>query len=321
MVKASLLIFIAFVIFGCKDDDTGKQNNNGAFTVDNVFSKTPSAEFPYQLTEENLSKLKATESEASGILSSIVPDSISAMITEKGAKAEYIPLVKIETEKDENYLVVSGISKKKNAAVVLAFDKDKKLVAALPFLIPDSDATTTQISTIDKNKNITRSITRKKGSEIIGEGKDVFAFDKKSNQFSWVVTDLLDEDGEIINPIDTFRKTHRLSGDYVLGKRNLISVRDGRNEKFLNVYVHTEKNEGECSGELRGEFFLTSSNTAVYRQGGDPCVLQITFSASSVTLKEEQGCGNRRGVDCPFTGSFTRKKEAKQKTNSTEEKK
>jgi hypothetical protein len=33
-------------------------------------------------------------------------------------------------------------------------------------------------------------------------------------------------------------------------------------------------------------------------------------------MNEESGCGNYRGLDCPFSGTFTRKKEAKPKEAS-----
>jgi hypothetical protein len=44
--------------------------------------------------------------------------------------------------------------------------------------------------------------------------------------------------------------------------------------------------------------------------------LSLTFSGNTVSLNEESGCGNYRGLDCPLTGSFTRKKEVKTKEAS-----
>ena len=107
-----------------------------------------------------------------------------------------------------------------------------------------------------------------------------------------------------------------LVGDYRIDKKNLVSVRDGRYPNQLLVYIHTENKAGDCKGELRGEFVMTSSTTAVYRQGGDPCVLNLTFKGNSVSIEEEKGCGNYRGLDCPLTGTFTMRKPASAKSKS-----
>jgi len=129
------------------------------------------------------------------------------------------------------------------------------------------------------------------------------------------MTDLLDESKrDLINPIDTMPKTRKFAGDYILGKRNLVSIRNGRTASQALAFIHIEKNEGGCIGELKGEILFTSSNTAIYRQGGDPCILQFTFSSNSVSLKEEEGCGNHRGLDCTLNGNYTKKKEAKSRS-------
>jgi hypothetical protein len=78
------------------------------------------------------------------------------------------------------------------------------------------------------------------------------------------------------------------------------------------IFIHIEKKEG-CSGEMKGDVLLTSANTGIYRQGGDPCVLSFRFTSSSVIVREDEGCGSHRGVDCAFDGSFPRKKATKSK--------
>jgi hypothetical protein len=189
---------------------------------------------------------------------------------------------------------------------LLVFDKEQNYAASIPFLLPDADPTTSQTSSIDKSFSIIRSVLRKKGIDLVGEGKDVFVFDPATKQFSWVVTDQLDENKDVLNPIDTLPARYKLSGDYVKDKKNIVSIRDGRYPNQLVLFVHFEN--GECKGELKGNLIMTSSTSAVYRQSGDPCVLQLKFTGSTVTLNEEQGCANYRGIDCAFTGSFTKKK-------------
>ena len=52
----------------------------------------------------------------------------------------------------------------------------------------------------------------------------------------------------------------------------------------------------------------SEQNLAEYRQGGDPCILQFRFSSTSVTVKELEACGSRRGLRCTFDGTYPRKK-------------
>ena len=95
---------------------------------------------------------------------------------------------------------------------------------------------------------------------------------------------------------------------------NIVSIRDDIKAGKMNFFIHVDRNNGDCSGELKGVANFTSANTAVYKQPGDACSLQFNFSSSSVTLKEVEACGAHRGVKCSFDGNYPRKKEAKQKT-------
>ena len=79
----------------------------------------------------------------------------------------------------------------------------------------------------------------------------------------------------------------------------------------FTFFIHFDKNNGACTGELKGEAIIKSPTVAEYREGGDPCVLRFTFTTGSVILKEEEGCGSHRGLRCSFDGSFARKKEPK----------
>jgi hypothetical protein len=66
-------------------------------------------------------------------------------------------------------------------------------------------------------------------------------------------------------------------------------------------------------GELKGEATMKSLTVAEYHSNGDPCVLQLSFTPSTVTIKEMEGCGSHRGVHCVFEGTFVRKKETVKK--------
>ncbi|MFL5808350.1 MAG: hypothetical protein ACJ749_02450, partial [Flavisolibacter sp.] len=211
----------------------------------------------------------------------------------------------------KNFYVVKASTTNKKIALLYVFDGDR-FTTVFPFLFPDDDPTTSQETVIDNSLSITKTIIQKKPGNITAEGKDVYAFDEDSKHFSLVLTNPIDANMEVFNPIDTLPRSHKLAGDYGKDKKNFVSVRDGRNPNQLLVFIHIENDEG-CSGELKGDLLLTSPNTAIYRQGGDPCVLSFQFSGSSVNVKEDEGCGSRRGLNCSFDGTFNRKKQQKSK--------
>jgi hypothetical protein len=61
---------------------------------------------------------------------------------------------------------------------------------------------------------------------------------------------------------------------------------------------------------------MKAPNRAEYREPGEPCALQFTFTSSSVTVKELEPCGSRRGLRCSFDGTYPRKKETKPRTST-----
>jgi hypothetical protein len=275
---------------------------------------------PYQLSDTGLLKNTDTTTLAAGTITSFIPDSIKNSYFGKGAKLRFTALAKFAS-KTETYYVVKATAGQKKGAFLLVYDKENNFGASYPFLLPDADPSTSQTSSIDKNLTISKMITQRSGPDIAGDGKEVVAYDAKEKAFSLIMLDVLNEEvSEIISPIDTFPKTHKFTGDYYINKKNIISIRDGRYPNQVLVYVHTENQAGDCKGELRGEFLMTGTTTAVYRQGGDPCVLNLTFKGNTVSIAEETGCGNYRGLDCPIEGTFTLKKPQSAKPNSSKPK-
>lgn len=310
------LAVLACLLLACNGNDDNHENTNATNGGgrSGFSSRFRTAALPFSLSDSSLLNNQDTATLSAQYLSGLVPDSIVKQVFGKSGKVKYTPLVKFEDKAREAYYLIKGTSGNKKAALLLVFDKDGNYAASIPFLVPDTDATTSQVSSIDKSYGITKAITQRSGIDVIGEGKEVLAYDANEKRFSLVMTDLLhDNPSVLVNPIDTFAKANKFAGDYYLNKKNLIAVRDGRYANQILVYIHTENSEGNCIGELKGEFLITGATTAVYRQGGDPCILGLTFSGNSVAINEESGCGNYRGLDCPFGGTFTRKKAEKPK--------
>lgn len=299
------IFFLLLFFLACKNNKPVQDDTE--VTYEQFANSFKNATLPFQLSDTFLLKNKDTSVIGSGIFSSLLPDSTINNLFGKGVRVKYIPLWKIETNEGGHYFIIKTESNRKKLAYLFLFDKESQMIANFPFLLPDSNMATVQVSSIDKAYSISKTVFRKQPNEITAEGKDVFAYDETSKKFVLVMTDPLEEKNpELVNPIDTLSKSHKLTGDYSKDKRNIVSVRDGRKPNLLTVFVHIEK--GDCSGELKGDAAITSPTIAVYLQPGEPCVLQLNFTGSSVSLTELEGCGSRRGLGCLFEGSFTRKK-------------
>ena len=130
-----------------------------------------------------------------------------------------------------------------------------------------------------------------------------------SNGFTLILTEPNVEIMEdVINPIDTLPQKNKYTGDYIASKKNFISFRDGKNSSEILFFVHFEKNKGECVGELKGTARFVSSKMAQYKESGNPCTLEFTFTSSAVSMKEVEGCGSYRDIQCFFEGRYPKKK-------------
>lgn len=303
-----MVLFVT--VWACNNEKKEEPEDESVFRYETFSGRFKDAKLPYNLTDSGLLNNEDTASIRNQQFISFIPDSVKKKLFSNPSKVKYVPLARVAAANGEQYFILKAVSGSRKAALLVAFDQAQNYGAAFPFLVPDNDAKSSQVSTLDKAFSITRSVTRRGEDDVLMEGKDVYVYNKDAKQFTLIMTDLLDEgEMEVLNPIDTFARTHRYAGDYTQGKRSILSIRDGRSDKEVMFFVHFEKNGGECTGELKGTLFFTSTTTAVYRQGGDPCVLEFEFKKSSVSMREAEGCGLHRGLQCLFEGTFTRKKE------------
>ena len=245
------------------------------------------------------------------VFTSVVPDSVLAISFGKGVKPKIFAIGKIQVPDAETYLLVKATAHSKSALLLLAFNKKNNFIAWMPALKTSIKAGVSSSITIDRKFVITRSTYRKNPDASLSEGKEVYILNEAAKTFMLILTEALeDKVTELINPIDTLARKSKYAGDYGSQKMELVSIRDGRKADRISFFVHFEKKNGSCIGELKGEAFWRTPNKAEYRQDGDPCVLQFTFTGSSVSLKE-QNCGSRRGPDCVFDGQFIKKKTPK----------
>lgn len=253
------------------------------------------------------------EKDSAGIsyktLIKFIPDSVLNKILGKNVKPRSFPIGRMQDRNNTYYLIAKTIAGDNRSLVLYCFDKDEEFLTAGNLLKLDQSPNTTQSVTIDRNLNISKNITRKNPDGTQSEGKEVYILNEDAKSLTLILTDQLDDlSAELINPIDTFPHKQKISGDYTIGKKNLVSIRDGKKTDRLLFFIHFEKSNGECNGELKGEAAITGKNTAEYRANGDPCIMRFIFSGSSVTVKEMEGCAAHRGLRCSFDGNYTRKK-------------
>lgn len=319
--KRWLFLFIAAIILpACKHKTKISLSGDDPVDIADFIESFEPLSLPYLVTDTSVAKKKGDTLLISyKVFSNLVPDSILIKAFGKVVKPKIYPMGRVTSDQG-NYLFVKAIAADRKAVLVLCFDKKDKFITGMPVLQPDNNPATQQFFLIDKRYTLSKNITRKNKDGTTSEGKNVYVLNEPAKSFLLILTDALDEQTiELINPIDSFSRKNKFSGDYVRDKVNLVSIRDNKRPGHLTFFVHFER-KNNCTGELKGEASFASGNTAVYRAAGDPCVLQFRFTSSSVTMTEMQGCGSHRGVDCVFEGTFPKKKEPRKKGSKTTKK-
>ena len=307
--KVLILLLAVVLVTGCKGKKKPPLSGEDPVEVADFIDFFQPVNLPCQFSDSVFQKKEKDSLLISAkVFAQFVPDSLLSKTFGKGMKSKIYPLGKVEIAKAETYLFTKIIAGDKKAILILCFDSKQQFIAGMPVLLPDQQTSTLQTVGMDKGHTIIKTIQRKNADGSISEGKDVYVLNTETKNFMLIMTDALDDKvTELLNPIDTLPRKNKFSADYGTGKTNLVSVRDGRKTDRITFFIHFEKNNGECTGELKGEAMLRSSTMAEYREGGDPCILKFNFTSSSVTVTEES-CGSRRGLNCSFDGRFQRRK-------------
>ncbi|MGK2861574.1 MAG: hypothetical protein ACSLE0_06540 [Chitinophagaceae bacterium] len=310
MKQYGLMILFIISIAGCKSKKPVLSGDEPV-EINDFIDFFPDANLPYEVVDKSLLKKENDSLLISyKVFTQFVPDSILSEVFGKKTRPKIYPLAKYKG--DETYLFAKAIAPNKKVMFVLGFDKKNNYIATMPLLTLDQSSATTQTASMDTRYTLTKSVSRKNTDGSVNEGKDVYVLNGSTKSFTLIMTDALDDKiTELTNPIDTFSRKQKYAADYGRGKLNLVSIRDGRKKGMISFFIHFEKSNGDCTGELKGEALMKSPTLAEYMEKGDPCILQFKFSASSVTVKELEGCGSRRGLRCSFDGTYPRKKEAK----------
>lgn len=313
--KSDMLRFLSCVlavaiVFACTSKKASLSGDEPMEAGDFIAS-FPDQKLPFMFYDSSLArKPKDSFLISKKVFSQFVPDSVYKEDFSRGVTPKFYSIGKVSVEDGETYLFVRAVAPGKNVGYLLCFDKLDSFKAAMPLIYSTGDRTVQQEGGMDRRYSVIRNRTRKKPDGSLVYQKSVYVYNT-AGVFTLILTESNEtvEEKEVYNPIDTLPRKHSLSGNYVRDKKNFISIRDGRRPGQLLFFVHMERNGGECTGELKGELDLIKPTIAQYRKADDHCALEFAFSASSVTMRELEACGNHRGIKCVFDGTFPRKRE------------
>jgi hypothetical protein len=305
-VFASLIVFLC-----CKHRSAGAGGEVKKIEPDDFLGMFRSLSLPVSFADSNLTKKSSDSSLAWAVFSQFIADSLVQKNFGKTVKPKLYAAGKLGVKNGETYLFIKALSASKKIIYVACLNKDGKFQIGMPLVIREEDSELRYSAAIDNKYAISVSRLRKDGDGRVFFIRTVYVYNSEG-----VFTLIMRESNEgkprtsqIYNPIDTLTHKHRFTGDYLQDKRNFISFRDAKNDKLIRFFVHFEKDNGNCKGELKGEARFVSSTAARYIANGDPCSLEFSFTDKSVRMKELEGCGNHRDIRCYFEGVYNKHRE------------
>lgn len=314
-MRGLAIAFLLLILISCKDKVVDLSGNEPINQKD-FLAVFPALNLPYLVSDTNIDKTADTLRIGLKAFQQFFPDSAFESIMGKSKKFVLHPVGIIDKKKEKYLLFIITEGKKKKRLVVFVTDQKNKFLASKELL--NNFNNTGYSHSLSINKEPTFLLSKEK------TGKDNNLLYSRAG---WVYNDagifmvVINDSNEdplstiVINPLDTLPTYNKFSGDYFKDKKNTLSVRDGKDANNYRFFIHFEKNNGSCVGELKGEFKLNSPTSAIFTKNGDPCIIDFSFNRNSITLKEQGSCGNHRGIKCFFDDSYTKKKPVKIKKN------
>ena len=308
MKKIFMVALAVIFLLSCKNKSD--ELSGGKPVKPEVFLKAfNTLNLPSTIADTGLNKFGDTAVIGYAALTQFIPDSVlMRMLGKQAIKYAIHPGGSIHSA-DGDYVIAKFSLEKAIKLIVFLLNDKHKYVSSLELLNNyDNDKYHHSVSITSEPTFIIKRDKVGKDNEILYT-RHSYAFNDTSNGFGEVMNESNEGHGtEIINPIDTFPATNKFSGEYAEDEKNFISVKDGKNAVTYSFFIHFEKNNGDCTGELKGQMSLTDEKNAIYQESGDPCVIHFKFSGNNVNVKEEGNCGNHRGITCPFDFTFRKKK-------------
>jgi len=309
-------IVLVCIVFSCGEKKTDLSGNTPIKINDfnRVFKNT---ELPVTISDTSLNNVLDTVVIQRKALAQFVPDSIIDQFIDNKNKVKAIihPLLRIEQDA-EYYLLLNIKYPKKHEIVALVFNKKNKYLdfqTITEFLEENKQSTK-----YEKKLNINREPSFLVEENVISpQGvatyeKNAWAYSDSNFRLIYFDSNKTPENKEVINPIDTISSKNIYSGNYGTDTKNFIALRDFGAPNKYQFFIHFEKRNGSCVGELKGVLNFTN-NQATYTEKGDPCIVHFSINGNNIAIKEEGNCGNHRGMKCYFNDKFDKIKKSKKK--------
>jgi hypothetical protein len=312
-----MLILIGFMgLMGCGHKKSEVSGTETTIEAGDFFDMFRPLTLPQNFGDSSLARKSGDSIIRRTVFNQFVSDTLLEKYFGKTIKPKLFASGKLVVKNAETYLFVKAVGTERKALYILCFDKMKKFKTGMPLVLKDVNSETRYFSSIDRKYAISINRQRKDSEGQMLYRRNVYVYNDEG-LFTLILNESNEEKSKsttVFNPIDTLAHKRKFTGDYSQDKRNFISFRDGKNNTIVRFFVHFEKDNGKCKGELRGDAKFVSPNIARYSSNGDPCSLQFDFTDKNVRMKELEGCGNHRDIRCYFDGVYLRKKDVKVKT-------
>jgi len=310
---SNLLILLALI--GCAETKTDLSGNT-PLKINDFNAAFKNIDLPIRINDTNLVAFTDTVEIGRKALAQFLPDSVVDAIAPKVLKnASIFTVGKIEKE-TEYYLLLNNKDAKKQTVSVITFSKKNVFLGYQILTQFDLTQKGSQFygKTLLINKEPTFLIEENKldPEQGLTHEKKGWAYTEQGFRLIYLDANVKPEQKAILNPIDTLPTLNTFSGDYARDKKNFISLRDFGNANKYQFFLHFEKKEGTCVGELKG-LLNFNKNQATYSEKGDPCTIQFTITGNIIKIKEDGNCGNHRNMTCYFNDSYDKKRKKSKK--------
>ena len=310
---SNLLILLALI--GCAETKTDLSGNT-PLKINDFNAAFKNIELPIRINDTNLASFTDTVEIGRKALEQFLPDSVVDVIAPKLLKnASIFTVGKIEKE-TEYYLLLNNKDARRQTVFVITFSKKNVFLDYQVLTQFDLSQKSSQFygKTLLINKEPTFLIEENKldPEKGISNEKKGWAYTDQGFRLIYLDANIKPAQKAILNPIDTLPTLNTFSVNYARDKKNFISLRDFGNPNKYQFFLHFEKKEGDCVGELKGLLNFVK-NQATYSEKGDPCTIQFTITGNVIKIKEDGNCGNHRNMTCYFNDSYDKKRKAKSK--------
>jgi len=310
---SNLLILLALI--GCAETKTDLSGNT-PLKINDFNAAFKNIDLPIRINDTNLVAFTDTVEIGRKALAQFLPDSVVDAIAPKLLKnASIFTVGKIEKE-TEYYLLLNNKDAKKQTVSVITFSKKNVFLGYQILTQFDLTQKGSQFygKTLLINKEPTFLIEENKldPEQGLTHEKKGWAYTEQGFRLIYLDANIKPAQKAILNPIDTLPTLNTFSGDYARDKKNFISLRDFGYANKYQFFLHFEKKEGSCVGELKGLLNFNKSQ-ATYSEKGDPCTIQFTITGNIIKIKEDGNCGNHRNMTCYFNDSYDKKRKPKSK--------